>query len=138
VLASSRRRVAPDCSTIREPIDILDLAWVTHVAAMRALRELVSQIWHGDVGAIFREQSFRLILTRPMAFAAPDADHVELACGLAWRVRTLGISKPVVFAQGAFHLRSRRLDVGFLPALCCLQQKLGGIVPVWPRLALRS
>jgi hypothetical protein len=44
-------------SEIDQSIDILDLARITHVVSMWALGELVTQIRHGDVGPILREQS---------------------------------------------------------------------------------
>jgi hypothetical protein len=39
-------------SEIRQSINILNLAWVAHVAPVSALRKLMTQVGHGDVRTV--------------------------------------------------------------------------------------
>jgi hypothetical protein len=68
---------------VRQPINIFDLTWITHVATVRTLSQLMTQIRHGDIRPILLKQSVNSILPGASALGAFDPDHVELGRSLA-------------------------------------------------------
>jgi hypothetical protein len=56
-------------------IDEDDLAWIVHRVPPRALGNDVSQFRHRQIGAVFLEQLCCVVLPRPAAFVALDADQ---------------------------------------------------------------
>ena len=90
-------------SEIGHSIDIVDLARITHVVSMWTLGEVVTQVGHGYVGPILREQSGNAVLASAVVLRAGQADHVQLGRSLAKRVgpvrhdpHTLAIPAPKV------------------------------------------
>jgi hypothetical protein len=63
---------------------------------MRALRELVAQVGHGDVRAVLFEEPINAILPGAVTLWAGQADHVELGRSLAEREGAVGMSQPIV------------------------------------------
>jgi hypothetical protein len=71
-------------------VDVHDLARVRHAAAPRALRDLVAQLGQRHVGPVALDQFVDPIPATPTARVAGEAEHVELARGLAEGIGAVG------------------------------------------------
>ena len=82
---SFRRR-----SEIGQSINELDLSRIAHVAAIRTSGELVAQLRHGDIRAVFFQESIDTILSEAVALRAREWDRVQLGRSLAERIGAVG------------------------------------------------
>jgi hypothetical protein len=58
---------------IRQSIDVLDLTGIAHVSPVRTLRQLVTQVRHGDVRAVLLKQPVNPVLPSSAALVAHEA-----------------------------------------------------------------
>jgi hypothetical protein len=67
-------------------IDVANLARIRHVAATRALRDLVPQVRRGYVRAVFLNELVDAVLAEATAFLARHPEHAQLRCriGQVW------------------------------------------------------
>jgi hypothetical protein len=102
-------------SKIRQPIHVLNLARIAHVASVRALRKLMAQVRHCDVWAAAFKQWANPILAAPAALGAFHPDHVELGRSLSERVGTVRHRHNQLSVADTRSIRSApHLDIGFL------------------------
>jgi hypothetical protein len=60
-------------------INVLNLTGIAHVPPMRALRQFVTQVRHGDVRPISLNQAVNPVPPSPAALVALDVERLELA-----------------------------------------------------------